>query len=92
MVSDPDRTIIRRELDTSADNPAVEVAHAVADIEDTDATKLSNMYDCVDGMLDELFSTPPAADAQMEVAFTYTNYRITVNQDGLAEFVKAGER
>ena len=61
MVSDPDSAIIRRELDTNTDNPAVEVANAVADIEDTDATKLSNMYDCVDGMLDELFSTPPSA-------------------------------
>ena len=90
MEKDPDTRIIRRELDTDADNPAVEVAQAVADIEDTEATELANMYDCVDGMLDELFSTPPTDGAQMEICFSYSNYRITIEQDGLAEFVKTG--
>jgi len=75
-------------MDTAADNPAVEVATAVADIEGTDPTELSTMYECVDGMLDELFSTPPADEAQMEVTFSYANYRIPVEQDGFAEFVK----
>ena len=90
MEKDPDTRIIRRELDTDADNPAVEVAEAVADIEDTEATELANMYDCVDGMLDELFSAPPADEAQMAICFSYSGYRITVEQDGLAEFVKTG--
>ena len=88
MSSDPDRRIIRRELDTETENPAVEVATAVADIEGTEATQLANMYDCVDGILNELFSTPPSSDAQMEIEFTYSEYRITVGQDGVAEFVK----
>lgn len=83
--------IVRRELDTDADNPAVEVARAVADLEDTEATDLSNMYDCVDSVLDELFSTPPADEARMAISFSYANYRITVEQDGLAEFVRTGD-
>lgn len=88
MEQNPDGRIVRRELDTDAENPAVEVAQAVADIEDTDATSLANMYDCVDGILDELFSTPPADEAQMVVEFSYSDYRITVEQNGVAEFVK----
>lgn len=88
MAQDPDQRIVRRELDTTADNPAVEVAQAVADIENTEATELSDMYSCVDGILDELFSTPPAEQAQMEVEFSYSNYRICVEQDGAAEFIK----
>jgi len=83
-----DERIFRREVDTNGDNPAVEVAKAVADIEGSDPTELSTMYECVDGMLDELFSTPPADEAQMEVTFSYANYRITVEQDGFAEFIK----
>lgn len=89
-MENPDSKIVRRELDTDADNPAVEVAQAVADIEGTEATKLANMYDCVDGILDEAFSTPPADEAQMEIAFSYLNYRVTVHQDGVAEFVRTG--
>lgn len=88
MAQDPDSRVIRRELDTNADNPAVEVAEAVADIENTEATELANMYDCVDGMLDELFSSPPAEKAQMKIEFSYFEYRIAVEQDGMAEFVK----
>lgn len=88
MANDPDGTIIRRELDTDADNPAVTVAQTVADIEGTDATDLPSMYDCIDGMLDELFSTPPAPEAMMEISFNYANYRITVSQNGVAEFVR----
>lgn len=88
MEQDPDTAIIRRELDTGADNPAVEVAQAVADIEETEATELADMYSCVDGMLDELFSTPPAEEAQMEVEFSYHDYRIRIEQDGSAEFIK----
>lgn len=88
MEQDSDDRIVRRELDTEADNPAVEVAETVADIENVDATELATMYDCVDGMLDELFSTPPAEDARMEVTFSYEGYRITVEQNGTAEFVE----
>jgi len=46
------------------------------------------MYDCIDGMLDELFSNPPAPESQMEVEFSYETYRITVEQNGAAKFVK----
>lgn len=88
MEQDPDTAIVRRELDTNADNPAVEVAQAVAEIENTEATQLADMYSCVDGMLDELFSSPPAAEAQMEVEFSYQSYRICVEQDGTAAFIK----
>ena len=88
MVEDTDERIIRRELDTDEGNPAVQVANCVADLEETKTTDLPTMYDCVDGMLDNLFSEPPDPSAQMEVEFSYRTYRITVYQDGAAEFVK----
>jgi len=81
--------IVHRELETDVDNPATRVAEAVAEIDDRDITDLTAMYGCVDGVLDNLFSNPPASEAQMEVKFTYETYRITVEQDGAAKFVKS---
>jgi len=46
------------------------------------------MWACTDGVLDHLFSNPPSAEAQMEVTFSYEGYRITIEQDGTAEFVR----
>lgn len=48
------------------------------------------MYGCVDGILDNLFSKQPAPEAQTEVEFSYEDYRITIEQDGTAKFVKTG--
>lgn len=90
MTERPEAEIIQRELDTDANNPGVEVAEAVAEIEGREATDIGTMYECVDGVLDNLFSTPPAPEAQMMVEFSYESYRIMVEQDGTAEFVKTG--
>jgi hypothetical protein len=88
MAGNPSDEIIRRELDTGAENPGVEVAEAVADIEGTDPTQIGTIYERVDDTLDRLFSNPPEAEAQMEITFSYEGYRITVTQDGAAEFLK----
>lgn len=90
MADQPQRETIHRTIDTDADSPAIEVAEIVADIEGKDATDLSAMYDCVDHVLDNVFSNPPAPQAQMEVEFSYEGYRITVEQNGNAKFVKTG--
>ena len=90
MGNQPERDIVHRELDTDAENPGVAAVEAVADIDGTSVTELGSIYDCVDGVLDHLFSDPPSPDAQMEVTFSYEGYRITVEQDGAAEFVKTG--
>jgi hypothetical protein len=87
-MTDPEEAIVHRKLDTNVTNPAVEVAEAVADIEGTESTDLSSMYECVDGVLDNVFSNPPSPEAQMEIEFTYESYRITVEQNGDAQFVK----
>jgi len=88
MNDDADKTIIRRELDTDRENPAVQVAEHVAEMEGKDATDLTTMYGCVDNVLDNLFSDPPNSEAQMEIKLSYESYRITISQDGMAEFVK----
>ncbi|ADD04245.1 uncharacterized protein Nmag_0660 [Natrialba magadii ATCC 43099] len=90
MTDQAESEIIRRTLDESRDNPAVQIVEIVAELENTDPMSLPTMYDCVDGMLDNLFAQPPSPEAQMTVEFSYTLYRITVEQDGTAKFVKIG--
>lgn len=90
MASHPENEIIHRSLNTDAkDNPSVQIAEAVADIEGKDPTDLASTYSCMDGVLDSIFSDPPAEGAQMQVEFSYEGYRITVEQNGSAKFVKA---
>ncbi|PCR88942.1 HalOD1 output domain-containing protein [Natrinema ejinorense] len=88
-----DRTeseIVHRELDPDGDSPSVQIVEAIMDLEGVDSTELPTIYDCVDGMLSELFSNPPAPEAQMEVTFSYYRYRVTIEQNGSAKFVKTG--
>lgn len=86
MEKSSDRTTVRRHLDTDAENPSVEIAETVAEIEDRDATDLPNIYGCIDDALAHVFSSPPSPEADLEIAFTYQSYRITVEQDGTATF------
>lgn len=79
--------IVHRELDTDRAEPAVAIAAVVADLKGTQADELTPTYDCIDGIISELYSNPPSPDAQMTVEFTYSGYRITVDQDGSAEFI-----
>lgn len=90
MGDQPEREIIHRELDTGGESPATQVPRIIAGIEGREPTDLATMYDCVDDILDDLFSDPPAPEAQMRVEFSYEGYRITIEQNGTTAFVKTG--
>jgi hypothetical protein len=85
-----DEEIVHRTLDPDRDDPAVEVAEIVADLEGTTPAKLPATYNRIDHVVDHIFSDPPAPEAQIMIEFTYGGYRITVKQDGTARFVKVG--
>ena len=87
MTEPHDDGIVHRELNTDRAEPAVGIAEVVADLEGTPVTELPTTYDCIDGILDGLYSNPPSLEAQVTVEFTYSGYRITVEQSGVAEFV-----
>lgn len=91
-MSDQDNAeIIHREIDTTESEPGVEISKAVAELEGTDPTDLTSIWGCTDHVLDHLFSDPPSPEAQMEVTFSYEGYRINVEQNGNAQFVKLTE-
>lgn len=87
-MTDEESEIVHRELDTDRENPANEVAEIVANLEDTPIEELESTWECIDHVVDHIFSNPPAQDAQVKVTFTYEGYRITVEQNGRTEFVK----
>ncbi len=88
MTDQLENEIIHRELDPGGNNPAIQIVETIMRLEEVDSTELPTIYDCVDGMLDELFSNPPSPSAQMELQFSYHSYRITIEQNGNARFVK----
>lgn len=88
MGNDHTDEIVHRELDTETDSPAAEVATRVAELKGTETDELAPAWKCIDGVLEEIFSNPPASEAQMEVAFSYEGYRITVKQNGRLELVE----
>ena len=90
MTESPDDKIVHESLDTSRDEPAVQVAEVIASLEDVNSDQLMPVYNQIDHVLEHIFSNPPDPDAQIEVTFTYEQYRVTVGQDGEAKFVKAG--
>jgi hypothetical protein len=88
MCDAPDEEIVRRQLDTEREEPVVTIAELVAELEGVRHDELKTTYEHSDHILGEIFATPPVPEAQVEITFTYEGYRITVEQDGSAQFVE----
>ncbi|MFC4543400.1 HalOD1 output domain-containing protein [Halosolutus amylolyticus] len=87
--STDDDIVTCRDLDTSRESPAIQIVDIVADLEDADPAEIDPIYNCVDGLIADLFSSPPPAAAEAELTFTYQGYRIHVQQDGTTTFCHA---
>ncbi|AGB38434.1 HalOD1 output domain-containing protein [Natronococcus occultus] len=87
-----DGDVVYRTFDVDEADPNVSVARTVAELEDVDTNDLPPLYDCIDHVLEHIFSDPPAPAAETEITFSYEGYRITVEQDGSAVFRKQGKR
>lgn len=88
MSSNHGDEIIHRVLDSDRENPAVEVAEIVAELEEEAIAELATTEDCLDDVLGEIISSPPSPEAQVEVTFSDEGSRITVVQNGNATFIK----
>jgi len=80
--------IVHRELDRTEPETAAQIAEIVAELDGERYDELTTMYEHVDHILDHMFSTPPSPKAQVEITFSYSGYRITVEQNGRARFVR----
>ncbi|MXV61179.1 hypothetical protein GS429_03710 [Natronorubrum sp. JWXQ-INN-674] len=89
--NDAGTVLTRRELDTGRDVPETQLVEVVAELEESGMTELSPIYGCIDDMIADLFSSPPPAEAEAQLEFTYQGYRIHVRQNGVATFRRASE-
>lgn len=90
-MSDRDDEVYHRHLDTEGEEPAIQIAEHVADICGVEATELESTWSCFDHVIDMIFKDPPAPEANVEVRFTYEDYRIVVDQEGDATFIRVDE-
>lgn len=91
--TDSDSLIVHRELfegeqPDSDDEPEIDIAEIVAELEGKEATDISSLYDTIDHMVQHLYSNPPPIEAQAQLEFTFEGYRIELSQDGKATFMK----
>ncbi|ELY95397.1 hypothetical protein C484_03880 [Natrialba taiwanensis DSM 12281] len=77
-----DEILTRRTLDTEQDAPATQIVEAIAELENTGPTELPPIYNCIDDLIANLFSSPPPGEADANITFTYRGYRIHVQQNG----------
>ena len=86
-----DPGVYRTTFDPTEKQPNVDVTETVAELEGTESDQLSPLYECIDHVIDNIFSNPPEPEADVEVSFTYEGYRVIVSQDGDATFRPADE-
>ena len=84
-VSATDANVHHRSLFENTDeDPASELVSIVAELKGVEGIELDPLYAWADSLISDLYSSPPPADAQAIVKFTYEDYRITLHQDGHA--------
>lgn len=78
--------VYHRNIREGESNPQTALARALADLKGVEVTDLKQLYACIDHLVEQLFQSPPPADANAELTFSYEGYRITVFQDGHTVF------
>lgn len=63
----------------------------VSRLEGRPVEELPLLYNELDHLIERLFGTPPSLDAQVEVAFSYAGYRITINRKGDVKLIPVKE-
>lgn len=79
------------EFDIDRDNPEVNIAEVTAELEDAEIEQMPALYERMDHLIENLYSNPPDPEAQIQLEFTYAAYRIVLNQDGHATFMKVDD-
>jgi hypothetical protein len=84
-VSEEKADVYHRSIFENPDEePSIELINIIADIKDIQHEQMDPLYTWADGMIASLYSSPPPAEAQGIIQFTYEGFRITLYQDGQA--------
>jgi hypothetical protein len=79
--------IVRAQVDPNPDTAEHDLLSIIADLEGVDIEALPSLYTEADHFVEMLFKTPPSDGAQMEIAFSYVGYRITISKKGQVRLV-----
>ena len=60
---------------------------AIAKLEGKEMTELPSLYHELDHLIEVLYNTPPSAQSQVELSFSYAGYRVSMNQTGSLKIV-----
>lgn len=88
--NDPEE--IHRQFEPDDISPRRDMVQTIADLKVTDPDDLMDLWPIMDDIISDIFSEPPAPEAQVEISFSYEGYRITIHQNGKAEFVRITDR
>lgn len=84
-VSEQDAAVYHRSIFENPDeDPVTELVTIIADLKGIEHDRMDPLYSWADSMISSLYSSPPPAEAQGIVEFTYEGFRITLYQDGHA--------
>lgn len=84
-VSEAEAEVYHRSIfDDPDEDPSTELVMIVAELRGVAQEDLDPLYRWADNLIRDLYSSPPPADAQAVVEFSYEGFRITLYQDGHA--------
>lgn len=79
--------IVRRQISPSPDTAEYDFLEIVAELENQEIEELPSLYREVDHLLETMFETPPSAESQVQIAFSYAGYRVWIDKQGAIELV-----
>jgi len=74
--------IVRASIEPDPRTVEHDLLELIAESEGKAIDELPSFYDQVDHFVEMLFKRPPSPESQMQIAFSYAGYRVTVNQKG----------
>lgn len=84
-VSESESEVYHRSIfEDRSKEPTAELVTTVADLKGVEQDELDPLYNWADHLIEHLYSSPPPAEAQGVVEFSYEGFRITLYQDGHA--------
>jgi hypothetical protein len=91
LIADEETGIVLTQIAPEPETAEFDFLELVATLEDEPVDELPLLYDEVDHLVERLFKTPPSLDAQVEIAFSYAGYRITINRNGNVKLIPVKE-
>jgi len=83
--------ILQFSIEPDPESAEYDLLTVLAEYEGVAVDELPSLYSVVDQFVGEMFDDPPSESAQLEMAFSYAGYRVTVTQGGHVTLVPVKE-